>query len=185
MLEAKVGGGGEGRVEVEHKAVPFRNLPVEALELLRVIGAEIARRIHAGEHDRDVAGLEARDDLLDGPAGHGGVEAAQHVVGAELDDHPVGPVRNRPVEPLEAARRGVARHARIGDLDLVTPGLQRALKNRREGGALGQAVAGRQAVAEHHDAQGAPGRLGRGCHRQQRRTRKNERPEKAVLALHP
>ncbi len=92
----------------------------------------------------------------------GGIEPAQRVVGAELDDHGVRAVGNRPVEPGEALRRGVAGHARIGDLDGHALGLQRLLEHGREGGPdAGSMVAGGEAVAERDDAQrsvGCPGR---------------------------
>ena len=117
--------------------------------------------------------------------GTGRVEPAQHVVGAELEDHPVGAVGHRPVEPVEPAGGGVAGDARIGDLDLVALGLQGALQHGREGGLLRQAVAGAQAVAERHEADRLALRLG--CRKggdhggkgggKHGRTRKNDRHE--------
>ena len=82
------------------------------------------------------------------PLGHRRVGAAQHVVGAEFEDHPVGPVRHRPVEPVEAAGGGVAGDAGIGDRHVVALGLEQPLQHGREGGVGGQPVAGGQAVAE-------------------------------------
>ena len=93
-------------------------------------------------------------------AGDRRVEAAQHVVGAELHDHPVGAVGHGPVEPVEPAGGGVAGDARIGDLHLVALGLQGPLQHGREGGLLRQAVAGAQAVAEGHEADRLALRLG-------------------------
>ena len=64
---------------------------------------------------------------------------AQHVVGAELEDHGVGALRHRPVEPGEPAERGVAGDAGIDDLDREALGLERLLELGREGRAGGQA----------------------------------------------
>ncbi len=177
---------------IEHKVVLLRNVRIDAVEFLHVIRPEIARGIHAREHDRDIAAFEALDDGLQVLAGPGRVEPAQHVVGAEFQDHPVGAVRHGPVEPVEAARGRVARHPRIGHLHLVAFGLERPLQGHREGRLLRQVVAGAQAVAEGHEADGPPLRLGcrqgsedRGDHGGQgRRTRKNDRHERAGLALH-
>jgi hypothetical protein len=44
-----------------------------------------------------------------------GIGAAQRVVAAQLDQHDVGLVGQHPVDPVEPARRGVARHAVIED----------------------------------------------------------------------
>jgi hypothetical protein len=49
-----------------------------------------------------------------------GDDAAQHVVGAEFEDDQLRAVRDRPVEARQAAARGVARDAGIGDHDIVT-----------------------------------------------------------------
>ena len=90
-----------------------------------------------------------------------GIDAAQHVVGAEFDDDRVGAVGDRPVEPRQSARGGVARDAGILDLDIVTPGLQRAFELRRKGVLRRQAVAGGERIAERHNLQR---RIGpRGC----------------------
>ena len=85
-------------------------------------------------------------------AGHGRVEPAQHVVGAEFDDHAVGAVGHRPVEPVEPAGGGVAGDARIDDLDTASPSARSACSSTVGKAALGrQVVAGRQAVAERHE----------------------------------
>ena len=52
-------------------------------------------------------------------AGDGGVDAAQRVVGAELDDDDVGLGGNGPFEPRQPVGGGVARHAGIDDGDVM------------------------------------------------------------------
>ena len=140
---------------IKHEAVLGREITVDGVEAPHVSRPEIARRIHAGEKNRDAAPLEPGDDRVERALRRGRIESAQHVVGAEFEDDAVGAVRHRPVEPIEAARRGVAGDAGIDDLDIVTARLERPLEHRREGGALRQAVAGREAIAEGDDPERA------------------------------
>src|SRR5215831_2320678 len=63
------------------------------------------------------AGGEAAHDLGECLARDLRIDAAQHVVGAELDDDRIGPLRHRPVEAGEATGSGIAGDPRIGDLD--------------------------------------------------------------------
>ncbi len=88
---------------------------------------------------------------------HLGIDAAQHVVGAKLEDHRVGAVRHRPVEPRQSARAGVAGNAGIGDLDGEPLGLERRLQLRRKRGAGRELKAGHQRIAEHHHLDGPLG----------------------------
>ena len=57
-----------------------------------------------------------------------GLQAAQHVVGAEFDDQRVGVGRNRPVVAREAVLGGVARDAGVDHRDVKTLGSQRRLE---------------------------------------------------------
>ena len=70
--------------------------------------------------------LQPAQDGVERRRGHRRIDAAQHVVGAEFEDHRLGAVRHRPVEPGEPAGGGVAGHAGIGDLDGNALGLERA-----------------------------------------------------------
>ncbi len=54
-----------------------------------------------------------------------GVEPTQSIVGAEFDNHRLGPFRNRPVQAAEPAGSGIARHPGIGDLNGDAFGRQR------------------------------------------------------------
>ncbi len=94
------------------------------------------------------------------------IDAAQHVVGAELDDHRIGAVRHRPVEPRQPARGGVAGDARIGDLDREALGRERLLELGREGVVGRKPVAGGERIAERHDPDRPLGRRRRPATRQ-------------------
>ena len=93
-------------------------------------------------------------------SGDVGVGAAQGVVGAELDDHGFGSLRDRPVEPVPAARGGIAGHPGIDHLDLYPLGFQGFLQARRERRRGRQAKAGTQRIAQndHFDRLARPSR---------------------------
>src|SRR5215203_6530812 len=101
QVEDAVAGDAVEEERVEHEAVLLGEVRVDRVEAVAVGAAEVALGIHAGEHDRDAAGLEPRHDGLERLARDLRIDAAQHVVRAELDDHAVGAVGDRPVEPFE------------------------------------------------------------------------------------
>ncbi len=83
--------------------------------------------------------FEALEHRLERAAGQLGIDAAQGVVRAELEDHRLGSVGDGPVEPREPAGGGVAGYPGIGDLCRRCPLPQRPLRaspetpHRREG----------------------------------------------------
>jgi hypothetical protein len=85
-------------------------------------------------------------------------QAAQPVVAAELDDGGVRPLRQRPVEPRQPSRGGVAGHARVQHPHVVAAPLERRFEPGHEALAGGQAVTGGEAVAEGEEADRAGGR---------------------------
>ena len=118
-----------------------------------VVRAHVARRQHAGDEHRDMARLEPLEHRLERAAGQLGIDPSQGVVGAELEDHGLGAVGDRPVEPREAAGGGVARHSGIGDLRRDALGGERPLELCRKRRIDGKAVAGGERVAEGDDPQ--------------------------------
>ena len=84
-----------------------------------------------------------------------GRQAAQHVVGAELDDQRVRVRRDRPIVAREPVLRGVARDARVDDLHVPTPGAQRRLELVGKRLSRRHAVPGGEAVAKDDEAQRA------------------------------
>ena len=83
--------------------------------------------------------------------GQAGIEPAQHVVGAKLEDDQVGfPLEavERPAEPRLACFAGVARNAAVDDRRGDAMTAQRRLQLRRKAEPLIEAIAGGQAVAE-------------------------------------
>ena len=125
-----------------------------------VLAAEIGRRAHAGDEDRQPGGLGLVEDRRKRCLGRRGLEAAQHVVGPEFDDQRVGVRRHGPVIAREPVRSRIAGHACIEDLDIPAPGAERCLQAIRKGLAGWQAESGGQAVSEDHEAK-RPRRGGR------------------------
>ena len=78
----------------------------------------------------------------------GGVDAAQRIIGAELQDDEIGLVGERPIEPRQAACRGVSRDPAIDDTHLDPSPAQRSFEPDREGLLGRQPVARAQTVAK-------------------------------------
>ena len=93
-----------------------------------------------------------REDFGERLARHGRIDAAQRVVGAELDDDDVGLRRHRPFEPRQAVRRRVAGHAGIRHGHVVPARAKRGFELLGKGLAGADAISRRQAVAERDDA---------------------------------
>ena len=151
LHEAKVGGDAIEEERVEQRAIFGRKLRIDAFEGPAVIGPEIRCRAHAAEKNGNVAIGEALQDRLDRGARHLRLDPAQHVVGAELDDHGVGAFRHRPIEPRQPAGSGIAGDAGIDDLRGNPFGGERCLQTRHEAVLFGQAQTRCKGITERHD----------------------------------
>ena len=98
-----------------------------------------------------------------------GLEAAQHVVSAELDDQRVSVSRDGPVIASKPVRGRVAGDAGIENLHIPTLGAKRRLQAVRKGLAGRQAETGGQAVSQDDEADRPGG--GMRSRRQSRRQR--------------
>ena len=117
-----------------------------------------------------------------------GRHAAQHVVGAQLQDHRIGMIGQRPVQPRQPAGRGVAGDAGIDDHRVDPRRLQRRLQLDGEFGARRQAIALGQAGAQRqnfHRRGHAPAAIA--SHGQQRETHAKQALEiwRAFIAISP
>ena len=128
LIELGLGGDAVEEERIEQQVVLGGEVGIDRLELAPIIGAEIGRRPHAGKQHGDAPLGQAAHDLLERRARDLGIDPAQHVVGAELDDDGIGALRHRPVEPRKPAGGGVAGDPGIGDLDREALGLERLLE---------------------------------------------------------
>ena len=147
---------------------------VDRAECSRIVGAEIGRRAHAGEQRPRARFADSRQDRVEIGLHPVRGQAAQAVVGAELDDHDLRRIGERPVEPRQPAGAGVARDPGIDHPPPVTRRPERAFEPRREGVFARKSIARRQAVAENDDL-GLPGG-NRGAEKQEPRAEDDSDP---------
>ena len=86
--------------------------------------------------------------------GLAGIQAAERVIGAELDDHHLGILGQGPVEPGEPAGRGVARNPAVQDPGIEALSPQGLLELGHETLSGRQPIARRQAVSQGEDLDG-------------------------------
>ena len=112
----------------------------------------VGRRFHAAQQHGEVPLAGGVDDGGQVLPHFLGRQAAQPVVAAELDDQDADVAVEGPVQPPQAAGRRVAGHAGVDDLEAEALAIDALLEPGREGLLAAQAVAGRDAVAEDHEA---------------------------------
>ncbi len=117
LVELGVGRHAGQEKGIKDDRVTRRKRGVDGVEFARVVGTQVAHGLHPGQENGNVARGEPVEDLIERGLGDLGIDAAQHVVGAQLDDHCVGARGHGPVEPRETAACGVARYPGIRDVD--------------------------------------------------------------------
>src|SRR5215813_5010776 len=142
LIEPGFTGNAVEEERIKQKIVAGGEFGVDRFEIAPIVGAEIRRRPHAGEQYGHVPVGEATHDPRERLARDLRIDPAQHVIGAELDDDGIRPLRHRPVEPGEPAGSGIAGDPRIGDLDREALGPERLLELDWKGFVGGQAEAG-------------------------------------------
>ena len=136
---------------IKRQVIGLCKVGVDAVEITFVILAPIRRRLHPRQQQFGAAFLDPGDHRREVGAHRRRVDAAQRIVGAEFEDHQRRLVSQRPIQPRQPARRGVARHPGIDHLrrDLVF--LQPCFEPRRKRRLRRQPETGGQAVAKHQD----------------------------------
>src|ERR1700722_12926936 len=76
----------------------------DRIEGLYIVGAEVARRLHARQQDNNMTIFERVQDRVERRLGELRVDAEQRVVGAKLGECRLGSLRHRPIEATEPAR---------------------------------------------------------------------------------
>ena len=116
-----------------------------------IVRAEIGRGAHPRHQHRDLPPLKLGQHRVEIGLGQAWIEAAQHVVGAKLEDDEIGlslKAVEGPAEPRLARFAGVARYAAVDHFggDAVAP--ERRLQLGSEAQALVETIACGQAVTE-------------------------------------
>jgi len=122
--------------------------PVEGTFILL---SPIRRGEHPEKQHFGAASLDLSNHLVEIVINGRRIDAAQRVVGAERQDHQVGLVSQRPIEPRETACRCISGNAGIDDARLAPPLPEPCLEARREGLSRRQPITGGEAVAEIKD----------------------------------
>ncbi len=122
----------------------------DAIEVPHIVRTHVARRIHAGEQDGDMAFLQLAQDGIERCLGQLGVKPAQGVIAAQFEYHRFGTLGHRPVKPIEPAGRGIAGHPGIGHGHRDALGFERLRQLGRERRLGRQTVTGAERIAQHH-----------------------------------
>src|SRR5438105_3995940 len=142
--------------------VGLGKLRVDRVEALDVVGTKIARRPHAGEQSRQTAGSEPGKNVGERCLGAAGIDTAERIIGAKLDDDGIDIAGQHPVEPVAAVAAGVAGNPAIDHPRIKTFGFERRFELDRKRIIRGQAEAGRQTVAEGENIKGGGAERKRG-----------------------
>ena len=110
------------------------------------------RLIVRGELRRTIRVLKPPDDGVKIGAHGSGIQAAQPVIGAELNDRVRRPIAKRPVEPRKPTGAGIARNTTIENARRETLRDEFALQLVGKSVVGSQPVTGRQTIAQHQYA---------------------------------
>ena len=113
-----------------------------------VLRSPIWWRKHTDEQHLGTASLDLSDHLVEIIANGGGIYTAQRIVGAELQNDEIRLVGERPIEPCQAACRGVSGDPIVDDAHFDPLPAQHSFEPRREGLLGRQPIARGQAVAK-------------------------------------
>lgn len=143
---------------VKGKTIVRRELGIDGVEALLIAGVPIARGIHPDEKDPSPCLL----DVLN----HGGQilsemlrgKPAEGIIGPQGKEHKLGTLCQGPGKAGAATSGGIARYASVDDPHRPATGEELALEDRGKGLGAGEAIPGREAVAQGHNGD----RLGHG-----------------------
>ena len=99
---------------------------------------EVLRRLHAAQKHRDGARLQRADDLIERRLAMFGIEPAQRIIRAELEDDALGVFGHGPVEAREAVLRRIAGNAPIGDRNRLAARRELALQHNWKAASAGR-----------------------------------------------
>lgn len=146
----------------QFEPVAFCQLRVNILKLLRVCYAIIGRQLHPRQQHRSVISLAGFNDGFQVTTNRFDGCTAQSVIAAEFENDNVRAMGfKRLFDTIASTHRGFATDAVVDEVNLRLR-LEPFLQQTDPSSLLRQAIAGRQAVAEHHNGSGRGGGRGSG-----------------------
>ena len=142
---------------IERHLMLFGKAGKDVIEGGDIVRAQVQRRTHADQQNRNIRSLKAPQDRLQILIGRSRLQAPQGIVGAELQEHRIRPFGEAPVEACQPASGGVAGIPAVQDLDGPALRLQSPLQLSGKFIALGQTIAMDQAVTERQQPDGLGG----------------------------
>ena len=113
QIEARVSGYTIQEKRIKYQPILFGKARIKTVKGFAIARPQIGCGQHAGQHHLKPARLQFFDDLAKVFFRHFGRQAAQHIIGAQLDNYRLRFASDGPVEPRQAAGAGIARHAAI------------------------------------------------------------------------
>src|SRR5438105_9384283 len=98
LVQSRLSGDAFQEEWIEHDRIFRGDFSIDALETPHIFDAEIWNSPHAGEQNCQAPLAQSAYDRVKRGPGNPRIEAAQHVIGSELDDYPVTSFRHRPIE---------------------------------------------------------------------------------------
>ena len=117
LQQVQIAGDTIEKERIEQRFVFGGKRGIDAFERRYVISAEIRSSPHAAQQDSNVTRRQPLQNHVERCPRQLRLEAAQHVIGTKFDDHRIGAVRHRPIEPGKAVRGRIAGDTGIRDLD--------------------------------------------------------------------
>ena len=139
---------------VKRRAKLSRKIGIDRVEGGLILGPVISRRLHADQKHRQALCLCTLQNRRQVRPRRLGRQTAQHVIAPKRDHQRIGLGRQRPVEPRQPPRRGIAGHPGVHHRHFGPLRGQPALQLRHKALIRRQAIACGQAVAQGHKRDG-------------------------------
>ena len=151
LIEGRVEGNAVEEKRIQKDLVFLGEARIDRVELLHVLAPQVSGGHHSGNHDGDVAIPQAGHNPVQIVEGCLGLQTAQGIVAAKLDDDHVGVVAEQPVEPRQSAGRSIARYPGVDYPNIGPLGAERGLEPGRKRLGRRQAESRNKTVAKDRD----------------------------------
>jgi hypothetical protein len=143
VAEAREGSG------YDRHPLRLRHITEQCVELAHIRQSVVGRQLHADDQHLRFCGLRGRDHRFEIGARGGEVSPAQRIVASEFQDHDRGLVlRQERWQSRASSRSGVAADGSIDDPIAIAIGLESRREQCDPSLAVGNAVTGRDRIAD-------------------------------------